>query len=85
MVGRLKHYSSSVAPRVFFKSDRVAREVIFSDRNCVDWLPYRYTEKRATAFFRNGLPFTCLSKTDKKILEIIFYIRNVNQTIGIRN
>ncbi len=76
LVGRLKHCSSLVATRVSFKSDRVAREVIFSDRNYVDWLPYRYTEKRASAFFRNGLPFTCLSKSDQKKLEILSYIRN---------
>jgi len=81
LVGRLKHCSSSVAPRVSFKSDRIARDVIFSDRNYVDWLPYRFTEKRANAFFRNGLPFTCLNKpenkSDLKKLELLFYLRNV--------
>ncbi len=81
LVGRLKHCSSSVTPRVSFKSDRVAREVIFSDRNYLDWLPYKYTEKRANAFFRNGMPFTCLNKpenkADLKKLEILFHIRNV--------
>lgn len=76
LVGRLQHCSSLVAPRVSFKSGRVAREIIFSDRNYVDWLPYRYTEKRATAFFRNGSPFTCLNRTDFKKLEIISCIRN---------
>lgn len=76
LVGRLTHCSSSVIPRVSFKSDRVAREVIFSDRNYVDWLPYRYTEKRASAFFRNGLPFTCLSSSEQKKLETLSYIRN---------
>ncbi len=80
-VGRLKHCSSSVVPRVFFKSDQVAREVIFSDRNYVDWLPYRLTQKRANAFFRNGMPFTCLNKPenkpDLKKLEKLLYIRNI--------
>ena len=81
LVGRLKHCSAAVVPRVSFKSDHVAREVIFSDRNYVDWLPYRFTQKRANAFFRNGMPFTCLNKPenkpDLKKLQILFYIRNV--------
>lgn len=77
LVGRLKHCSSSVVPRVSFKSERVAREVIFSDRNYVDWFPYdKYTIKRANAFFRNGLPFTSLDRIDKGKLEAIFCIRN---------
>ncbi len=81
LVGSFKHCSSSVVPRVVFKSARIAREVIFSGQNYVDWLPYgKHTEKRATAFFRNGLPFTCLSKPenkpDLKKLEILLYIRN---------
>jgi hypothetical protein len=75
LVGRVKH-KSSVIPRVTFRSDQVAREVTFGGRNYVDWFPYRYTEKRAEAFFRNGMPFKSLSGPDKKNLENYLYIRN---------
>lgn len=75
LVGRVQ-LKSSVVPRVTFRSDKVARDVIFGGQNYVDWFPYRYTEKRAEAFFRNGLPFKCLMSPDKKVLENILYIRN---------
>jgi len=77
MVGRIKHQSSSVIPRVSFNSDRIARDITFGGRNYVDWFPYeRYTEKRARAFFRGGLPFTNLDNRDIKKLNILYTIRN---------
>jgi len=76
LVGRLKHPLSNVVPRVTFRSDIIARDVVFGGNDYVDWLPYYHTEKRANAFFRNGLPFTSLQSSDKKIIEQICYIRN---------
>jgi hypothetical protein len=76
-VGRIKHHSSSVIPRVSFNSDRIARDITFGGRNYIDWFPYqKYTEKRARAFFRNGLPFTSLDNSDKRKLNILCTIRN---------
>ena len=75
LTGRIVH-SSSVVPRVTFRSDRVARDVVFGGRNYVDWFPYRYTEQRAMAFFRSGTPFTTLDKAHKTQLENLLYIRN---------
>ena len=55
LVGKIKHHSSSVVPRVFFNSDRIARDVTFGGLSYLDWLPYKkHTVKRANAFFRNG-------------------------------
>ena len=76
LVGRLRHPLSSIIPRVTFKSDIVAREVVFGGNRYVDWLPYNHTEQRASAFFRNGLPFTSLQPRDKQIIDQICHIRN---------
>ena len=77
MVGRITHHSASVVPHVSFNSDRIARDVILGGRNYLDWLPYqRYTIKRAKAFYRNGVPFTNLDKTDIKKLDVLYIIRN---------
>ncbi|MCX5885671.1 MAG: hypothetical protein NT096_07160 [Proteobacteria bacterium] len=77
MVGRIKHPSSLVVPRVSFNSDRIAREVTFGGRSYLDWLPYeKYTKKRAKAFFRNGVPFTNLDNKDIKKLNILYTVRN---------
>jgi len=77
LVGRLQAPSQSIVPRISCGCDRVAREVVFGGENYVDWLPYeRRTEKRAEAFFRNGLPFKSLQSADKQQLEEFGYIRN---------
>ena len=74
LTGRIVHSSSAVVPRVTFRSDRVARDVVFGGRNYVDWFPYGKTEQRAKAFFRSGIPFTTLDKADK--IQNLLYIRN---------
>ena len=81
LVGRIAPGSSEIITRVSFKSDRVAHNVVFGGRNYVDWFPYHHTGQRARAFFRNGLPFTSLERTDRKI-ERLLYIRN---TIAHKN
>ena len=54
-----RRYSApaGVHPRVIFRSDRVAREVVFEGRNYINWFPYNETEARAERFFRGGRPF----------------------------
>jgi hypothetical protein len=76
LVGRFTPSTSKIVCRVDFRSDVVAREVVFGGRNYVDWFPYKNTEQRAKAFFRSGRPFTGLSKADKTILETLLCIRN---------
>ena len=66
----------NVRPRVTFRSPSVARDVMLGGKAYVDWLPYRYTEKRAKAFFRAGEPFSNLTKPEKKSLERMLTIRN---------
>ncbi len=63
-------------PRVTFASSIVARDVILGGKSYVDWLPYKFTENRAEAFFRSGLPFTSLTKAEKNTIEDFMTIRN---------
>lgn len=73
----LTHPSRLVHPRINFNSAKVCRDIIIGDRSFVDWLPYdKYTEKRAKAFYRNGVPFTNLSKSQKNTIQKIVWIRN---------
>ncbi len=65
-----------IHPRVTFRSAAVARDVMLGGKAYVDWLPYHHTQKRANAFFRGGLPFCFLDKTDAKALERILTIRH---------
>lgn len=72
LVGRIDHVSLGIVPRVSFKSDIVARDVVHGGRQYVDWFPYHLTEERSKAFFRNGLPFTRLESSDKE--QIIYFL-----------
>ena len=76
LVGRLAHTSPQVIPRVTFKSDIIARDVVLGGKRYVDWLPYDHMAERARAFFRNGLPFTSLQSYDVQTIAQICYMRN---------
>jgi len=67
---------SKCVPRVIFRSPAVCRDVVIGGRPYVDWLPYEHTEKRAAAFFRNGLPFCSLQAADKDAIRKCYHIRN---------
>ncbi len=66
----------SVHPRVTFRSTAIARDVMLGGKPYVDWLPYRHTANRASAFFRGGQPFCNLDKADVKSLERMLTIRH---------
>jgi hypothetical protein len=66
----------NVHPRVTFRSAAIARDVMLGGKPYVDWLPYRHTENRASAFFRGGQPFCNLDKADVKSLDRILAIRH---------
>jgi hypothetical protein len=75
--GKIVYSSGKVTPKVIFKSDILAFNIVHAERNYLDWFPYRLTEKRAEAFYRKGYPFTTLDKRDEKNLERMSYVRNV--------
>jgi hypothetical protein len=63
-------------PLIRFRSDLVARNVVFGGRNYVDWFPYDRTTDRAKLFFASGRPFSNLDKNDSKVIEGLCIIRN---------
>ena len=66
----------SVRSKVTFRSDIVARTIIFEGRNYVDWLPYERTLKRAENLFYGGRPFTRLDSNEKGLIKAVCTIRN---------
>lgn len=76
LVGRVKP-RSGVHQRLSFRSEQVARQVVFGGRSYVNWFPYEQTEQRSKLFFRGGRPFTYLDPNDKSVLLKILYVRNV--------
>jgi hypothetical protein len=77
LTGRIVPPSQQVLPRVEFRSDRVAREIIQAGRDYVDWFPYERTKKLAEAFFRGGRPFTELANAEQQLLQTLLRMRNV--------
>lgn len=67
---------ANVNPRVFFKSDVVARQIVFAGRHYVDWIPYHRTTDRANLFFSGGRPFEALGDPEREVLESASIIRN---------
>jgi hypothetical protein len=67
---------AKIHPRVTFQSHAVARDVMLGGRAYVDWLPYHFTDNRADAFFRGGVPFSNLDKANKRELDRMITIRN---------
>lgn len=66
-----------IVPRVTFRSEAVARDVVLGGKSYVDWFPYPgETLRRANAFFRSGRPFSDLDKPEKRVLQEALYIRN---------
>lgn len=59
-----------------FQSKKLARQIIYSGRNYIDWLPYDRTVTMAKSFFRDGMPFSGLERVDKQLLERMRVIRN---------
>jgi hypothetical protein len=63
-------------PRVIFNSKKVAVDVILNGKKYVEWMPTSKLEDRAKIYFENGMPFACLSNTDKSNLDQAYTIRN---------
>ena len=70
------HPSFAVKAKHKFNNTKICREIIYAGGKYVDWLPYKFTIKRAKIFLKNGKPFTNLVRADIKVLTQISYIRN---------
>jgi len=77
LMGRLVSSDPSVQPLVQIKSEVVARRVVFSTRQYVDWIPYNdRTLRRANAFLSSGKPFSNVTKADGRHLDNMAVLRN---------
>ena len=74
--GRLTVSSVQAVPLVSFTNKRAMYEIISGGRRYVDWLPYNRTEDLANRFFQQGLPFTTLSNSEKRQIEMLGFVRN---------
>lgn len=69
--------SGVISPKIRIKPNSMLREVVFSGRAYLDWLPYgKYTTARAGMYFTNGEPFTLLSNSQRGKLDCYGLIRN---------
>jgi hypothetical protein len=62
--------------RIQISSSQLARELMYSGREYVDFLPYDRTVHLAERFFRNGIPFSLLDKQEMMELKLQHAIRN---------
>lgn len=76
LMGRLESADESVRALVEIRSENVARAVVTGGHSYVDWIPFGYTRKRAQAFFSRGLPFTKLTKSERRAFDRISVLRN---------
>jgi hypothetical protein len=75
LTGRVR-VPRSVRSKVTFRSDMVARGVVFGDRKYVDWTPYDRTLKRAETLFYGGRPFSKLDPNEIGVIKMVCTIRN---------
>lgn len=73
--GRIRLRSTSRVSKVSLKNTSTARPII-TGGNYYNWFPYHRTKKKAGYFFKNGHPFTVLSRRDMDLIKRITIIRN---------
>ena len=76
LTGRLTSAQRGVRSLVTVRSDKVAREIVSSERSYADWIPYDLTRRRAKAFLSGGRPFSTLSDVDRKVFVRMSLVRN---------
>lgn len=74
--GSLKSPKQSVKVRVKFASDHAIRDIVFAEKDYIEWLPIRRTEDRARRFFAGGKPFTDIDDSMRSELKRIVLTRN---------
>jgi len=74
--GRLKSPKTGISPRANFFSDGVLKDIIYGERDYLDWLPYNRTETLARRFLTAGRPFTDLDDGRKSEIKRIVLTRH---------
>lgn len=75
LTGRVR-VPRSVRSKVTFRSDIVARGIVFGDHKYLDWTPYDRTLKRAERLFYGGRPFSKLDPNEIGRIKMLCAIRN---------
>jgi hypothetical protein len=76
LVGKETSKVKDFMPRATIKSPAIARELVYSGRPYVEFLPYKNTIRLAERFFRGGRPFTDLPSDMQQELSFCHAIRN---------
>lgn len=75
--GRVSSPTAAVKVTATIKPSSKAETVLVGDRSYLDWIPYdRHTMERAKIYFKNGLPFSSLDRTELALLADLHRIRN---------
>jgi hypothetical protein len=59
-----------------FPTTAVADEVVFAGQRYIDWVPYFKTTDRAKIYFKDGKPFSTLTKFQDTMLTELHQVRN---------
>jgi hypothetical protein len=76
VAGRIATPTRNVTVRMSFPSAAIAAEVVFAGQSYIDWIPYGKTAERAEIYFKDGKPFSTLTKQQKAMLTQLHQIRN---------
>lgn len=76
VVGKVSMPTSRVKAKMSFPSALVGEEVVFAGNSYVDWIPFERTTDRAQIFFKDGKPFSTLTKPQKEMLKELHRVRN---------
>jgi hypothetical protein len=76
VAGKVSMPTRKVKAKMSFPSAAIAGEVVFGGNSYVDWIPYERTTDRAEIFFKDGKPFSTLTKPQKEMLKELHRLRN---------
>ena len=68
---------NSIKTRVSIKTHIIARDLVQSGKDYMDWIPYEKTMNAAKLYFRNGDPFCNLTANEKQDIYKSHVMRNV--------
>ncbi|MEM4986654.1 hypothetical protein V8G57_04540 [Collimonas sp. H4R21] len=76
VAGRISMPTRNVKAKMSFPSAIIAEKVVFGGDKYIDWIPYDRTTDRAEIFFKDGKPFSTLTKPQKEMLRQLHQVRN---------
>lgn len=74
--GKVTPPKKTVKVRMSFPSAMIADEVVYAGQRYIDWVPYFKTTDRAKIYFKDGKPFSTLTKPQDAMLTELHQVRN---------